>query len=63
MTSNPAWASFDNLNRIFAGEEPVDQGIPFRLITAENVSDIEPNTNWDGDIDFASHFTKIWTGQ
>lgn len=58
-----AWASFDNLNRIFAGEEPVDQGIPFRLITAENVSDIEPNTNWDGDIDFASHFTKIWTGQ
>lgn len=58
-----AWASFDNLNRIFAGEEPVDQGIPFRLITAENVSDIEPNTNWDGDIDFKAHFTEIWTGK
>lgn len=58
-----AWATFDNLNRIFAGEEPVDQGIPFRLITADNVDDIEPNTNWDGDIDFKSRFTEIWTGK
>lgn len=58
-----AWAAFDNLNRIFAGGEPVDQGIPFRLITSENIGDIEPNSNWDGDIDFKAHFMKIWTGQ
>lgn len=57
-----AWATMDNVNRIFAGEEPVDQGIPFRLIASENIDAIAPNENWDGDIDFRQHFTDIWAG-
>lgn len=58
-----AWATLDNINRVFAGEEPVEQGIPFRLIASENVDEIEPNANWDGDVDFRAHFTEIWAGK
>lgn len=58
-----AWATLDNLNRILSNEETVEQGIPFRLITSNNVNDIEPDTNWTGDIDFKSYYTAIWTGK
>ena len=33
------YAAIDNLNRMFAGEEPVDQGVKGKLITPENVPD------------------------
>ncbi|GAB6987652.1 hypothetical protein [Nocardioides pyridinolyticus] len=37
-----AWAAMDNMNRMLAGEEAVEQNVPIRLITAENIDDI-PN--------------------
>lgn len=58
-----AWATLDNVNRLLAGEQVADQGIPFRLIATENVDEIKPDTNWNGDIDFVSHFTEIWVGE
>jgi ribose transport system substrate-binding protein len=56
------WAALDNLNRIFAGEEPVEQNIPVRLITEENVDEIPEGKFWDGEVDYRSVYTDIWTG-
>jgi ribose transport system substrate-binding protein len=55
-----AWAAMDNMNRMLAGEDAVEQNVPIRLITAENVDDIEPGGPWDGDIDYKSSYRAIW---
>lgn len=57
------WATMDNMNRVFAGEEPVEQNIPIRLITADNVDEIPEGQAWDGDIDYQSEYLKIWEGK
>jgi ABC-type sugar transport system substrate-binding protein len=54
------WATFDNMNRLFAGEEAIEQNVPIRLITAENIDTIEPGGPWTGDIDYAAEYQKIW---
>jgi ribose transport system substrate-binding protein len=54
------WAALDNLNRIFSGEDPVEQNIPVRLITAENVDEVPEGSFWDGDIDYRSFYRDIW---
>ena len=57
------WSTMDNMNRLFAGEEAVEQNVPIRLITAENVDTIEPGGPWTGDIDYAAEYQKIWDAQ
>lgn len=58
-----AWAAIDNANRILQGEEPVDQNVPSRLFTADNVDQVPAGQQWDGDVDYQAAFTKIWSGQ
>jgi ribose transport system substrate-binding protein len=58
-----AWAAMDNMNRMLAGDEAVEQNVPIRLITAENVDTIEPGGPWTGDIDFRAEYQKIWDGK
>jgi ribose transport system substrate-binding protein len=58
-----AWASMDNMNRMLAGEEAIEQNVPIRLITAENIDTIEPGGPWTGDIDFRAEYQKIWDGK
>jgi len=58
-----AWAAMDNMNRVLAGEDAVEQNVPIRLITADNVDDIEPGGPWDGDVDYQSEYQAIWDGQ
>jgi len=56
------WAAFDNMNRILADEEIVDQNIPIRLITQDNIDDIPAGESWQGDIDFRAEYERIWNG-
>jgi ribose transport system substrate-binding protein len=58
-----AWASMDNMNRMLAGEEAVEQNVPIRLIAAENIDTIDPSGPWTGDIDFRAEYKKIWDGK
>lgn len=56
-----AWAAIDNANRVLNGEEPVDQHIPFRLFSVDNVEDIPTSgEQWAGDVDYKSQFQTIW---
>lgn len=57
-----AWAAMDNMNRVLAGEEAVEQNVPIRLITEENIDSIEPGGPWTGDVDFRMAYTDIWNG-
>lgn len=57
------WAAFDNLNRLFAGEDIVAQNVPTRLIAEENIDEIPANSQWEGDIDYKAEFTRIWGGE
>ncbi len=57
------YAALDNINRLLAGEEPVAQNIPTRLITTENVDEIPAGEPWSGDVDYQAEFTKIWEGR
>jgi ribose transport system substrate-binding protein len=54
------WAVMDNLNRIFSDEEPIDQDIPVRLITKENVDSIPEGESWDSGVDYPAEYTKLW---
>lgn len=56
----PTWigyAQVDSLNRTFAGEETVDEGLKAKLLTEENVPASGP---WKGDIDPVPAYLKIW---
>jgi ribose transport system substrate-binding protein len=55
------WGVMDNLNRIFSGEEPVDQDIPIRLITKDNIDSIPEGESWDSGVDYPAEYTKLWT--
>jgi ribose transport system substrate-binding protein len=54
------WGVMDNLNRIFSGDEPVDQDIPIRLITEENIDSIPEGEPWDSGVDYPAEYTKLW---
>lgn len=56
-----AWSAFDNVNRLLAGEDIVPQNVPTRLITVDNINDIPEQGQWQGDIDYASEYRKIWS--
>ncbi len=51
------WAEVDALNRVFQGEEPVDEVVVSKLITEENApeSDI-----YDGEVDFEKGYLDVW---
>lgn len=58
-----AWAAIDNLNRLLAGEEAVDQKIPVRIFDADNVGDLpadEMASGWNGGVDYVSQYKKLW---
>ncbi|NED97440.1 sugar ABC transporter substrate-binding protein [Phytoactinopolyspora alkaliphila] len=55
-----AWAAMDNMNRVFAGQEPVEQNVPFRLITSQNVDSLPADQPWDGDTDYRSSYQELW---
>lgn len=51
------WAQVDALNRIFAGQEPVDSGIHSKVLTKEN---LPPEGAWDGDVEYKPSYLKVW---
>lgn len=55
-----AYAGLDDLNRIFAGQKPVDQGISTKILIKSN---LPPTGAWSGDMDFRAAYKKIWLGQ
>lgn len=55
-----SWASIDNANRILSGEKPVKTTSPVRLIDATNVNEIPKGQYYSGDVDFRSHYKKLW---
>jgi ribose transport system substrate-binding protein len=51
------YGAMDELNRMFAGQKPVDENIHPKLITRANV----PKTGvWNGDIDVKARYLKLW---
>jgi ribose transport system substrate-binding protein len=52
------WAAMDDLNRVFAGEDVVDQNVPFRLLTKDNLP--AAGQPWEGDYDFRAEYKKLW---
>ncbi|CAJ1496541.1 sugar ABC transporter substrate-binding protein [[Mycobacterium] burgundiense] len=56
-----AWAAFDNVNRLMAGQDVVAQNVPTRLITSENIDEISGQGQWEGDIDYMAEYRRIWT--
>lgn len=57
-----AWAAFDNVNRLLSGQDIVEQHVPTRLITTDNIADIPQQGQWEGDIDYMSEYRRIWLG-
>jgi ribose transport system substrate-binding protein len=55
-----AWSSIDNANRILAGEKPVKTRTAVRVIDASNASAIPTGQYYSGDVDFRSHYKKLW---
>ncbi len=51
------YALVDTLNRLFNGEEPVDQGITVKIINQDNAPD---SGSWDGDFDATPDYLKAW---
>ncbi|MGH3640049.1 MAG: hypothetical protein ACRDUX_13585 [Mycobacterium sp.] len=55
-----SYASIDNLNRIFAGQAPVDQNIPIRLFDQSDAGSV--TGAWVSDADFRAAYAKQWKG-
>ena len=58
-----AWAAVDTVNRLIAGEEPVEQSIPVRLYDVNNVDEFTETDvaeGWQGNFDFKSEYKKVW---
>ncbi len=59
------WAAVDQMGRLLAGEEPVDQKIPTRLLTKDNLDCPAPKNQKDemfGTVDYRGEYRKLWTG-
>lgn len=55
------WGVMDNFNRLFQGEDPVDQGVPWRLFTIDNAEQIPDEGYWDGDdFDYRGEYRRLW---
>lgn len=56
-----AWIGFgiiDNFNRVWSGEEVIDQGIRFKLLDADNLP--ADGEAWDGDVEVEDTYTSFW---
>ncbi|HEY0277166.1 MAG TPA: sugar ABC transporter substrate-binding protein [Solirubrobacterales bacterium] len=53
-----SWGAMDALNRLFDGEKTVDEGIPIKLLTKENLP--PKGQPWTGEYDYASEYEKLW---
>lgn len=51
------YGQVDNLNRIFSGQKPQDQGITGKLVTADNAP---ASGGWDGDFDGVALYKGLW---
>lgn len=51
------YAQVDGLNRLFQGEQPVDDVVKIRLVTPDSLPE---NDAWSGDIDFKPGYLKVW---
>jgi ribose transport system substrate-binding protein len=51
------YACIDALNRIFAGQKPVDEGIRMKLFSEKNAPASGP---WEGDVDVPALYEKLW---
>jgi ribose transport system substrate-binding protein len=51
------YAGIDNLNRLFAGEETVEQGVKGKLITPDNVP---ADGEFEGDFDVVPLYRTLW---
>ncbi|MBS1893034.1 MAG: hypothetical protein JST59_17185, partial [Actinobacteria bacterium] len=57
------WIGFgliDDLNRMFAGQEPVIENIHTKLLYKGNVQDIGKGEGWNGDINVIPLYEKLW---
>ncbi|BAJ27191.1 MULTISPECIES: sugar ABC transporter substrate-binding protein [Kitasatospora] len=53
------WAAFDDLNRIFNKVPlPQDDGVPVRLLTADNLP--PAGQRYEGGYDYAGHYRTLW---
>ncbi|WP_415394509.1 sugar ABC transporter substrate-binding protein (plasmid) [Rhodococcus globerulus] len=55
-----AWAGIDGINRLLAGEQPVESFTPVRLFDTTNADQVKAGTQYSGDVDFRSIYRKIW---
>lgn len=51
------YAEVDALNRIFAGEAPVDSGVRSKVLNRDNAPE---SGAWDGDISVRDYYTSVW---
>jgi ABC-type sugar transport system substrate-binding protein len=54
------WAAVDTFVRLFAGQEPVDEKFPNRVMTIWDTDSLPDKGYWDGGLDFRAEYTKIW---
>ena len=60
------WAIADEVFRMMLGQPPVEEKVPNRLFTKDNVGSLkltpaaEATGEWFGSTDFQSMFTKLW---
>jgi ribose transport system substrate-binding protein len=52
------WAMVDDLNRLFQGEKPVDDGTPIRVISKDNAP---KSGEYNGDVDYVAAYKELWT--
>lgn len=51
------YANVDDLNRLFAGQKPVDQGLNQKVLIKDN---LPASGAWIGDVDFQAKYKKLW---
>ena len=54
------WAALDEVARGMLGMAPVDEKIPLRLFTQENLKDISNDENELFGGDFVAEYNKLW---
>ena len=58
-----AYAGMDQLNRHFAGEKPVVQGVGWQLVDVEHNLPASAGVDFEGPVDYRSGYESTWTGQ
>jgi ribose transport system substrate-binding protein len=51
------WAEIDALNRLFQGEQPVENVVKSRIVTKDN---LPPTDTYAGDVEFKPAYLKVW---